>query len=178
MTIVERETQEANVIKAQVEKEEEVVSKQYSEAQEVKTEVEDDLAAAKPEMDKAKTAVGSLEAPAIVEMASFNTPNPGIALVAEPIMLLLGHKKDWKTAQGQMKKTQVFLKNLKEFDVSTVKESLIKKVRNEYIAKPEFKPEAMAKLSVPAGSLCTWVCALSNYQTVWKKIVPKQQKLA
>ena len=99
MTIVERETEEANVVKAQVEKEEEVVSKQYAEAQEVKTEVEDDLAAAKPEMDKAKKAVASLEAPAVVEMASFTNPNPNIAFVVEPIMLLLGHKKDWKSAQ-------------------------------------------------------------------------------
>ena len=178
MTVVEKETEEANVVKAQVEKEEEVVSKQYAEAQEVKTEVEDDLAAAKPEMDKAKKAVASLEAPAVVEMASFNSPNPAIAMVVEPIMLLLGHKKDWKTAQKQMKSTQPFLKALKEFDVSTVKESLIKKVRNDYISKPEFKPEAMERLSVPAGNMCTWVIALSSYQIVYKKIVPKQQKLA
>ena len=39
MTIVERETADANVIKAQVEKEEEVVSKQYAEANAVKAEV-------------------------------------------------------------------------------------------------------------------------------------------
>ena len=72
MTIVERETADANVVKAQVEKEEEIVSKQYAEANAVKAEVEDDLAAAQPEMDKAKAAVASLEAPSIVELASFN----------------------------------------------------------------------------------------------------------
>mmetsp|Transcript_36279 Transcript_36279/g.44248 ORF Transcript_36279/g.44248 Transcript_36279/m.44248 type:complete len:118 (-) Transcript_36279:652-1005(-) len=36
----------------------------------------------------------------------------------------------------------------------------------------------MAKLSVPAGNMCTWVCALSSYQIVYKKIVPKKAKLA
>ena len=46
MTRVEKETQEANVQKAQVEKEEEVVSKQYKEANEVKADVEEDLRAA------------------------------------------------------------------------------------------------------------------------------------
>lgn len=46
MVKVDKETQEANVVKAQVEKEEEVVSKQYAEANAVKAEVEDDLAAA------------------------------------------------------------------------------------------------------------------------------------
>ena len=62
--------------------------------------------------------------------------------------------------------------------MSTVKEALIKKVRNDYIAKPDFKPELMEKLSVPAGAMCSWVCALSNYQKVYKNIVPKQQRLA
>ena len=99
MTRVEKETQEANVQKAQVEKEEEVVSKQYKEANEVKADVEEDLRAAQPEMDKAKTAVASLQAPAVVEMASFNTPHDSIKLVVEPIMILLGEKKkDWKSA--------------------------------------------------------------------------------
>ena len=90
MANVDRENVEANIVKAQVEKEEEIVSKQYSEANAVKAEVEDDLAAAKPEMDKAKVAVSSLEAPSIVEMASFQKPAVLIQLVVEPIMQLLG----------------------------------------------------------------------------------------
>lgn len=39
MTIVERETAEANIVKAQVEKEEEIVSKQYAEASAIKSDV-------------------------------------------------------------------------------------------------------------------------------------------
>ena len=77
-----------------------------------------------------------------------------------------------------MKATQFFLKSLKEFDISKVSEKVITKIRKEYLTKEEFKPAAMAKVSVPAGHLCTWVMALSNYQIVYKKIVPKQQKLA
>ena len=154
------------------------MSKQYAEASAVKSEVEDDLAAAQPEMDKAKAAVASLEAPAIVEMASFNKPNPNVALVVEPIMLLMGYKKDWSTAQGHMKKTQNFLKALKDFDVKTLKENVINKVRKDYLSKPEFNIAAMTKISVPAGALCTWCIALSSYQSVYKKIVPKQKKLA
>ena len=46
MVVVDRETAEANETKAIVEQEEEIVSKQYAEANAVKTEVEDDLAAA------------------------------------------------------------------------------------------------------------------------------------
>lgn len=66
------------------------MSKQYAEANAVKAEVQDDLAAAQPEMDKAKAAVASLEAASVVEMASFNKPHAMIELVVQPIMLLLG----------------------------------------------------------------------------------------
>jgi dynein heavy chain len=51
-------------------------------------------------------------------------------------------------------------------------------VRKEYLTKPEFTPASMAKVSVPAGALCTWIVALSSYQIVYKKIVPKKAKLA
>jgi len=49
-------------------------------------------------MDKAKAAVAALEAPAIVELASFNTPVEKVELVMKPIMIILGFKPDWKTA--------------------------------------------------------------------------------
>ena len=178
MVNVERETVEANIVKAQVEKEEEVVSTQYAAANAVKAEVQDDLAAAQPEMDKAKAAVASLEASSVVEMASFNQPHAMIELVVQPIMLLLGQKKDWKSAQKNMKQTQNYLKSLKEFDISTVSEKLINRVRKDYLSKPEFSIAAMTKISQPAGSMCTWVLALSSYQLVWKKIVPKKAMLA
>lgn len=155
-----------------------IVSKQYQEANEVKADVEDDLAAAQPEMDKAKIAVASLEAPAIVEMSAFNTPHDNIKMVVEPIMLLCGEKKDWKSAKQVMKQTGKFLTKLKEFDVSTVSEKLIQKIRKDYLSKAEFNPAAVTRLSVPAGMMCTWVSALSNYQLVYKNIVPKKAKLA
>lgn len=133
---------------------------------------------AQPEMDKAKVAVSKLEPATITEMASFNKPNEKIALVMQPIMLLMGHKKDWGTAQGQMKKTAAFLNLLKTFDVKTIKESTIAKVRKEYLSNSEFSPDAMTRISVPAGFLCTWVWALSEYQKIYKTIVPKQKNLA
>ena len=178
MTVVERETEDANKQKAQVEKEEEIVSKQYAEANQVKAEVEDDLAAAQPEMDKAKHAVAALEAKDVVEMGSFNTPHEKVALVVEPIMMLMGQKKDWKTAQQQMKKSTQFLDKLKNFDVASIDEKKIQKIRKEYLSKPDFNPAAVTKVSSAAGALATWIVALSSYQIVYKKIVPKKAKLA
>lgn len=77
-----------------------------------------------------------------------------------------------------MKSTQAYLKNLKEFDISTVSEKLITRIRKDFLSKPEFTVANMSKISVPAGAMCTWVLALSSYQLVYKKIVPKKAKLA
>ena len=55
--------------------------------------------AAQPDMDRAKAAVSSLKASSIVELAAFNAPHENIKLVVEPIMMLLGEKTDWKSAQ-------------------------------------------------------------------------------
>jgi len=67
---------------------------------------------------------------------------------------------------------------LKNFDIKTLKESTIAKVRKDYLKKPMFNIADMSKVSVPAGHLCAWALALSSYQEVYKNIVPKQKMLA
>ena len=101
---------------------------------EIRNDVESDLADAQPEMDKAKAAVNALDRNSIVEMSSFNQPSDAIAMVMEPIMILLDRKADWATAKKEMKATEQFLQRLKTFDVATVKESKLNKVRKEYIS--------------------------------------------
>ena len=93
-------------------------------------------------------------------------------------MLLLGHKKDWATAKKVMGDANKFLESLKNFDVSNAKESDLNKIRKTYFTKADFNPTFIGDKSKPAGALCTWILALSSYQIVYKKIVPKREKLA
>ena len=93
-------------------------------------------------------------------------------------MMLLGKAKDWKTAKKEMGNAGAFLTMLKEFDVSKVKEGTLKKIRGEYFSKKDFNPDYIGSKSKPAGNLCTWIMALSQYQIVYKNIVPKKAKLA
>ena len=51
-------------------KEKEVVMKQYNDAEAIREDVESDLAAAQPEMDKAKQAVNAIDKTSIVEMGA------------------------------------------------------------------------------------------------------------
>lgn len=57
-------------------------------------------------------------------------------------------------------------------------EKLLKKVREDFFKRSEFNPEFVKGKSVPAGKLCAWALALSQYQQVNKNIIPKKEKAA
>ena len=93
-------------------------------------------------------------------------------------MILVGKDKDWKTAKAEMGDANKFLTMLREFDVSKVKEATLTKIRKNYFSKKDFNPDFVGGKSKPAGSLCSWILALSQYQIVYKNIVPKKAKYA
>lgn len=43
---------------------------------------------------------------------------------------------------------------------------------------PEFNPKIVSSKSKPAGALCEWALALSEYQIINKNILPKKEKAA
>jgi hypothetical protein len=57
-------------------------------------------------------------------------------------------------------------------------EGLLKKVRENWFKKPDYNPESVATKSSPAGKLCGWSLALSQYQLVNKNIIPKKNLAA
>jgi dynein heavy chain len=175
---VSKDKAEADEKEAVVMEEKEVVEKKAAEAKEIADDAENDVRAAQPQLEKAKTAVAALTKDAIVELKSFNSPPDAVALVMEPVMILTGKAKDWKTAKSEMSDANKFLTGLKNFDVSKVKESTLKTIRSKYFGNKDFNPDFIGSKSVPAGHLCSWILALSQYQIVYKNIVPKKAKLA
>jgi len=175
---VSKDKAEADEKEAVVMEEKEVVEKTAANAKEIADDAENDVRAAQPQLEKAKTAVAALTKDAIVELKSFNTPPDAVALVMEPVMILTGKAKDWKTAKSEMSDANKFLTALKNFDVSKVKESTLKTIRSKYFSNKDFNPDFIGSKSLPAGHLCAWILALSQYQIVYKNIVPKKAKLA
>lgn len=57
-------------------------------------------------------------------------------------------------------------------------EALLKRVREKWFKMPEYNPKDVGNKSVPAGKLCDWSLALSQYQSVNKNIIPKKEKAA
>lgn len=55
---------------------------------------------------------------------------------------------------------KTFLDSLLEFDKDHIPETVINKIRNQFLVDPDFKPQRVEKASFAAKGLCMWVRAL------------------
>ena len=173
---VEKDQKIANEKEISVSEEAKIVSVKKADAQIIADDAEKDLAAAKPELEAAKTAVAQLNRDSITEIKSFPNPPKDVIMVMESIMILLGEKVDWRTVKDQISDTNSFIDKLKNYKVMEAPESLFVKIRNNYLSKPEFDIAYIKKKSVAASFMAAWVMAVNRYQAVVKVVVPKQQK--
>lgn len=92
---------------------------------------------------------------------------------------MLGFKKiEWADIRQEINDPSAFIKRVLNFDVTTMSEALLKKVRDKWFKMPEFNPKIVTQKSKPAGALCEWALALSEYQIINKNIIPKKEKAA
>jgi dynein heavy chain len=97
-------------------------------------------------------------------------------MVLEAVMVLLSEKTDWNNVKSVLADTQGFINRLLYYDVSKTPESVLNKVRNNYLKLKEFDPEDVGKKSLAAKCLCVWSLSVSKYQIVIKKVEPKKRK--
>lgn len=67
---------------------------------------------------------------------------------------------------GDMK----FLESLREYDKDNIPPAITKKIRDQYINNPDFRPEVVKKVSSACEGLCSWVRAVEVYDRVAKVI--------
>jgi dynein heavy chain, axonemal len=60
-----------------------------------------------------------------------------------------------------------FMKSLEEFDKDNIPEAVVRRLK-KYVDDPQFTPEAVAKQSRAAMSLCMWSRAMDVYYRVSK----------
>ena len=166
----------ANEKERVVSAEAEIVNKKAAEAKAISDDAEADLNAAKPELEQAEAALKSLEKAAIVEIKSFPNPPKAVVMVMEAVMVLLGEKIDWKNVQSVLSDVGGFITKLLTYDVSKTPESVLAKVRKQWLALPEFDPADVGKKSLAAKTLCIWCLSVSKFQIVIKKVEPKKKK--
>uniref|UniRef100_A0A2C9M9T7 Uncharacterized protein n=1 Tax=Biomphalaria glabrata TaxID=6526 RepID=A0A2C9M9T7_BIOGL len=138
-----------------------------------------------------KVKVSQNEPADITIVKSMNNPPAGVRLVMAAVCVMKDIKPEkinnpdkpgqkmndfWgpsKKLLGDMN----FLASLLEYDKDNIPVAIMKKIREEYITNPMFKPEIVANASSAAEGLCKWILALEVYDRVAKVVAPKKEKL-
>ena len=63
-----------------------------------------------------------------------------------------------------------FLDRLRNYDKNNISDSILKKLRANYISKAEFDPYIVGQKNFAAKSLCMWVKAMDNYARIAKEV--------
>eukprot|EP00794_Sanderia_malayensis_P007414 gene7414-8234_t len=192
MKVIEKESTVAEAQREVVCEDEAVANEQAKEAQSLKDECEAELAEAIPALDAALSALNTLKPSDITIVKSMKNPPPGVKLVMAAVCVMKDIKPDkindpagsgqkildyWgpsKKVLGDMS----FLSSLKEYDRDNIPVHVMKKIRTEYSANPEFDPSKVRTASSAAEGLCKWVQAMEIYDRVAKVVAPKKIKLA
>eukprot|EP00884_Botryococcus_braunii_P021122 jgi/Botrbrau1/7694/Bobra.0159s0132.1 len=172
---VARDQAEAEKVKAQITAEEAEVSVFAAETGRLATDAKADLNEALPALTAALDSLNALNKQDIIEIKSMLKPPPLVQLTMEAVCVLKGEKADWETARKVLAEAN-FMKSLFDYDKDNISEAVMKRLQ-KYLENPDFTPEAVAKQSKAAQSLCMWTRAMEVYYRVSKVVQPKRQKL-
>lgn len=88
------------------------------------------------------------------------------ALPVQAVCILKQEKPDWDTAKRVLGDSS-FMRSLLEFDKDHIPDAVMRRLR-KYTDSPDFTPEAVAKQSRAAQSLCMWCRAMDVYDRIAK----------
>ena len=154
------------------------VNEKAKKARAIAEEAETELNILKPEVTAAMNEVKQLDRKSISEIKMFNNPPQLVVMVMESVMLLLEEKMDWNSIRSTLGDSGGFVDRLVNFGdkIMNLPESVIRKLRINYLSNPEFDPDKVASKAVAAKSIVKWVKAMNNYYDVLKKVEPKRKK--
>ncbi|KAK6963637.1 Dynein heavy chain 7 axonemal [Biomphalaria glabrata] len=191
LKIIEVDSADVEKTTEKVKADEAVANESASQAQALKDDCEAQLAEAIPALEMAIAALNTLKPADITIVKSMNNPPAGVRLVMAAVCVMKDIKPEkinnpdkpgqkmndfWgpsKKLLGDMN----FLASLLEYDKDNIPVAIMKKIREEYITNPMFKPEIVANASSAAEGLCKWILALEVYDRVAKVVAPKKEKL-
>lgn len=71
-----------------------------------------------------------------------------------------------------------FLDNLKDFDKDNIPDTVMDRVKKNYINNRDFIPDKVRQVFVPCEGISKWVIAMNTYHQVSKIVAPKKVALA
>ncbi len=90
-------------------------------------------------------------------------------------VLILREASDtsWSESKRQLGEGN-FINELIHFDKEHMTDKTLKKI-GQQVAKPDFKPETVGRVSFAAMSLCKWVRAMEVYGRIYRVVEPKRK---
>jgi dynein heavy chain 1, cytosolic len=156
------------------------LGKQEAEVASRRKVVLEDLAKAEPAVEEAKASVSNIKRQHLTEVRAMNTPPQGVRLALDSVCTLVGHKvnNDWKAIQAVVRRDD-FIASIINFDNERqMTRALRLKMRNEFLANPEFTFEKVNRASKACGPLVQWVEAQVNYAEILDRVGPLRDEVA
>ena len=110
----------------------------------------------------------------IGEIKAYTNPPPLVAEVMKAVLILReATDTSWSEAKRHLGEGN-FINELIHFDKEHMSDRTLKKI-GQQVAKPDFKPEIVGRVSFAAMSLCKWVRAMEVYGRIYRVVEPKRK---
>mmetsp|Transcript_13743 Transcript_13743/g.31844 ORF Transcript_13743/g.31844 Transcript_13743/m.31844 type:complete len:4493 (+) Transcript_13743:136-13614(+) len=153
-----------------------------------KEEVEEDLAAAKPALLEAETALSAISAKDIQGLKALKNPPVVIRVVFDGVLILkmrnglikctpveekgvICYKDSYPEATKMMNEI-TFLQSLMEYQKEAITDEMVE-ILEPYMQNELFTVEKARSASSMAAGLCAWVRAMAKYHVIAKVVIPK-----
>ena len=193
--VITADTAVADETKIKVLAQEKAANEKAAEAKAIADDAQADLDKALPALDAAVQALKLLTKNDIVEVKALKNPPPGVRLVMEVACIFFGKKPKmvadtregakpgakmqdyWEQSTNLVKDPVKFLDSLLTYDKDAITAEIIEKA-DPYMARDDFEPAAIKKVSKACTSICMWARAMHTYYNVSLAIEPKRAALA
>lgn len=137
-----------------------------------------DLARAEPAVEEAKASVSNIKRQHLTEVRSMSSPPQGVRLALDSVCTLLGHKvADWKNIQAVVRRDDFIASIINFNNEKQMTKALRIKMRNEFLANPEFTFERVNRASKACGPLVQWVEAQVSYAEILDRVGPLREEV-
>ncbi|KAK0701769.1 dynein heavy chain, N-terminal region 1-domain-containing protein [Lasiosphaeria miniovina] len=154
------------------------LEKQEAEVASRKKIVLQDLAKAEPAVEEAKASVSNIKRQHLTEVRSMPTPPSGVRLALDSVCTLIGHKvNDWKQIQAVVRRDDFIASIINFNNEKQMTKALRLKMRNEFLANPEFTFEKVNRASKACGPLVQWVEAQVTYAEILDRVGPLREEV-
>ncbi|EAX96982.1 Dynein heavy chain family protein [Trichomonas vaginalis G3] len=176
---IKKDQAEADKMKEIVSAEEKVVSKQAEEAEQMAAEAQKELDQVLPLLEEATAQLKGLSRSDVAEVRQYSDPHIAVRTVMEAICILAEVEPTWKSAVTLVSDPMFISKiSTKYSQDHHVPPTILRKLQPYVEDNPNFQQEEVGRVSRAARSLCIWATILYKYEDTFRKVEPKQLKVA